>query len=301
MKDLGVLVPIVTPVSADGRPDMDGMRTVCDDMMRVGAQSLFVMGSTGRGPWFSRDDQAAVCRTVANHVGGEVVIFGGCMATGLPGMLENARVMADAGARIAVATAPAYFHYTQSEVERIFAAFADASPLPVMVYDIPAFAGMKLDLDLVRRLGAHENIVGFKDSSGDFERFKDLADALSGRDDFYLLQGKEEYLADSLRIGASGFVVSFVHFEPRTFVDLYRAVRAGDDAAADAEQEKVNALCRIIRPLEQAVPETSRLFYLLTGLLHRRGVDVNILLSHETGPCEAVARAIEEIADVLGV
>ena len=301
MKELGVLAPIVTPCQRTGEPDHIGLRAVCEDLLASGIRNVFVMGSTGRGPWFSRADRAAVCRAVAELLGAEGLLFAGCMAAGLPDMIENARAMADSGAHVAVATAPGYFHYSQSEVEAVFLNFADASPIPVMVYDIPLLAGVKLDLRVVLRLAHHENIVGFKDSSADFARFRELIGALDDRPGFWLLQGKEEYLADSLRLGASGFVVSFVHFLPRLFADLYRAARSGDTEKADALQARVNEVCRVVRDMEARVPESSRLFHLLDIVLRHRKVCGNLLLNHEAEPSEPVRRAAQDVIRILGL
>ena len=284
MKKLGVLVPMVTPCTRTGDVDEAGLRGVCRDMLRAGCHSIFVAGSTGRGPWFARQDRVRICRTVADEVGKDVLLFAGCMAPGLTDMVENARALADAGAQIAVVTAPGYFNYSQDEVETIFRRFADRSPLPVMIYDIPVFAGMKLDLGVTSRLATHGNIVGFKDSSSDIGRFEQMARLLEGGRDFYLLQGKEHLLADALAAGASGFVVSLVQIDPRPFVALYRAAEAGDHARAGAIQRKITELLGVVEGCFVRRPETSTLFHLLNYALRARGVCANILLDHE-GEC----------------
>jgi len=297
MKKLGILVPVVTPCNRKGAVDEDGLRAVCSDVLSAGCQSIFVAGSTGRGPWFSRDDRSRICRAAADLVGPDAILFGGCMGSGLTDMLENAQAMADSGARIAVVTAPGYFNYSQAEVEVVFRQFADRSPLPVMIYDIPVFAGMKLDLGVASRLATHENVIGFKDSSADLDRFRELARMLGHASRFYLLQGKEHLLADSLRAGASGFVVSLVQIDPRPFVALYRAVEAGDQQQADATQSRISDLLALVDGAFQRRPETSTLFHLLNQALRMRGVCENILLEHE-GECpgwleEAAQRALQ--------
>lgn len=297
MKKLGILVPVVTPCNRKGAVDEDGLRAVCSDVLSAGCQSIFVAGSTGRGPWFSRDDRARICRAAADLVGAEAILFGGCMGSGLSDMLENAHAMAASGARIAVVTAPGYFNYSQAEVEVVFRQFADRSPLPVMIYDIPVFAGMKLDLGVASRLATHENVIGFKDSSADLERFRELARVLGEASRFYLLQGKEHLLADSLRAGASGFVVSLVQIDPRPFVALYRAVEEGDQQRADAIQDRIADLLALVEGSFGRRPETSTLFHLLNQALRMRGVCENILLEHE-GECpgwleEAAGRALD--------
>jgi dihydrodipicolinate synthase/N-acetylneuraminate lyase len=284
MKDLGVLVPIVTPCSLAGQPDLAGLKSVTRYVLDNGCHAIFVAGSTGRGPWFSRADRVKICRTVADQIGPKVPLFAGCMASGLPEMLENTRAMKDAGATFAVLTAPGYFSYSQQEVEAIFLKFADASPLPVMIYDIPAFTGMKLDLNMVKRLADHRNVVGFKDSSSDLDRFRQLLAALKDKSDFYLLQGKEHILADSLLAGASGLVVSLLHIDPRPFVALVNACRKNKVEQAQKIQKAITEVYKIVVAAFGRRPETSTLFFLLNYPLKKRGICDNILLDHE-GQC----------------
>jgi len=287
MKKLGILTPIVTPCSPAGEPDPDGLRAVCDDMLTAGVHSIFVAGSTGRGPWFSRDHRSTICRTVAEHLPDAVPLFAGCTDSGLPGMLENARAMADAGADITVVAAPGYFGYSPQEVESIFLKFSDASPLPVVIYDIPEFTKVTLGQGMVLRLADHGNVVGFKDSTADGDRFAEMVQVLSARDDFTLLQGKESLLVDALMAGASGFVVSLLHIDPRPFVALLQAVRSGNEERARQIQERVTEVMKISVNSCEEYPRISTLFHLLNYALRKRGVCDNILLAHE-GECPAI-------------
>ena len=283
MKELGVLVPIVTPCTRSGELDLDGVKSVSRWVLDAGCSAIFVAGSTGRGPWFCRSERESICATVAETIGAEVPLFAGCMASGLGEMLENATAMADSGAQVAVVTAPGYFAYSQREVESIFLRFADLSPLPVMIYDIPAFAGTKLDLDLVERLSNHGNVMGFKDSSADLDRFRKLSGAVSDPE-FVVLQGKEHLLSDSLAAGASGFVVSLVHADPGVFVDLYRAARSADSQRASRVQEVVTKLMGLLVSCFERRPETSTMFHFLNQILRANGICDNIVLEHE-GNC----------------
>jgi 4-hydroxy-tetrahydrodipicolinate synthase len=281
MKDLGPVVPIVTPCQPNGELDLDGFHNVCEEMLTAGCKGIFVAGSTGRGPWFSPKQMHRLCRSAAEQIGGRALLIAGCSASGLPGMLENARAMAEAGAQIAVATVPGYFHYDQTEIEKIYLEFADASPIPVIVYDIPEFTNVKIANDMLLRLANHKNIVGFKDSSADFERFQQLLEALKSFPDFYLMQGKENLLADSLRMSASGFIVSLIHLETAPFVNLYRAVRAGNFELANAIQAEINKVIGLVRETIDKRPESSTLFHMLNYALRQRDVCSNILLEHD--------------------
>lgn len=302
MKEFGILVPIVTPCSKQGEVDTAGLVSVCTDMVNAGCQGIFIMGSTGRGPWFSRKQQIEACRAAADYCNGKTPLFTGCMATGLNAMLENTQAMADAGAQIAVVTAPGYFHYNQEEVRHIFSEFADRSPLPVLIYDIPGFAGIKLKSNVVQSLSQHGNIIGLKDSSADMEQFRQLMDNLKNLPDFYLFQGKEHLLAESIIEGASGFVVSLLHIDPKPFTILYEAVRSGQISRVRKLQLGINLLLELIEECFRRRPETSTLFHILNVALIRRKVCSNIILDHE-GDCpawltEKVDRALELCASI---
>ncbi len=298
MKDFGPLVPIVTPCAPTGEPDLAGVQSVCTEMIAAGCRGIFVAGSTGRGPWFTRGDRARVCRAAAEVCESTTPLIAGVSGSGLPDMLENARAMADAGAQIAVATVPGYYKYSVSEIEAIYLGFADASPLPVMVYDIPEFTHTKLDEGLVLRLGRHGNVAAFKDSSADNERFHGLVKALADRPDFLLFQGKENLLLESLQLGASGFIVSLIHLAPAAFVGLYQAARAGNIGLAGEIQARIDAALVLIRGAIDQRPESSTLFYMLNQALRQRGVCENLLLSHENDPptwlADVAQRAIDE-------
>jgi 4-hydroxy-tetrahydrodipicolinate synthase len=281
VKNLSIIVPIVTPCAPGGELDLDGLRSVCHDMLSAGCSSVFVVGSSGRGPWFSRQDRARLCRAIADQIDDGVSLLAGCMASGLPQMLENAQTMADAGAHMAVVTAPGYFHYNRAEIETIFLKFADECPLPVVVYDIPDLVGMKLEGEMIMRLARHGNIVGFKDSSADFVRFKELLAGLDGLPDFDVLQGKERFLLDSLLGGASGFVISLLQIDPRPFVALSRTARSGEIERARRIQVEINEIMDILEESFKRRPETSTLFHFLNWSLRRRGICDNILLDHE--------------------
>lgn len=293
MKNVGVLAPIVSPCSRDGQPDLDGVRSVAKYVIAAGCHALFAAGSTGRGPWFSRRQRAEICRAAVETAGSRVPVYAGCMASGMQDMVDNAHAMADAGARVAVLTAPGYFNYSDAEVEAVFLRVADKSPLPVMVYDIPDFAKTKLDTDMLRRLSAHENIMGFKDSSADSARFNMLLETVD-RPDFVIMQGKENLLAESIAAGASGLVVSLIHVEPALFAQLFDAVRAGRDEEAVTLQTAATRLLALLRGCMDKRPETSTLFQFFDHILTRRGICDNILLVHEGEPQAWIRQAADD-------
>ncbi|MCX6056469.1 MAG: dihydrodipicolinate synthase family protein [Chloroflexi bacterium] len=284
MKEWGIMVPLVTPCTPTGELDREGLIQVSREMVHAGCHSLFVAGSTGRGPWFSREERIIMCKTVVEEAGDRVPVVAGCIAIGLDEMVENATMMADAGARAAVITAPGYFKYNQSELAKIFKEFADRCPLPVMLYDIPDFAGVKISKDVIYELAEHKNVIGFKDSTNDYDRFQELIAHFQNRNDIYLLQGKERWLFNSLKLGASGFVVSMIHIEPVLFAGLYNLTRSGNLEAAEKVQIAINQVMDLVAVMFDKRPETSTLFHFLNQSLRLRNVCDNIVMEQD-GKC----------------
>lgn len=280
MKDFGVLVPIVTPCFENGEIDYAGLSSVTKFMVDAGSAGIFGAGSTGRGPWFQMKDQIKVCETIKSTVGDKAAVYMGCTATSFNQMVENSKEYAKAGADVAVITAPGYFSYNMYETEYILTKFVENSPIPVLIYDIPEFAGQKLDLGMLKRLADHPNVIGIKDSSADAERFNSMLDMFRD-EDLILLQGKELILADSLLKGASGLVVSFLHMDPRPFVALYNACKAGNVAEANRLQEGISEVFHVFAEVTEKRPGISSLFYILNYCLQQHGACDNILMPHE--------------------
>jgi dihydrodipicolinate synthase/N-acetylneuraminate lyase len=279
-----IIVPIVTPCLPDGTFSKEEFGIICSDLFSAGCTGFFVGSSTGRGPWFTLKQRSEICTIAKNHLDSSAVIAAGCMAAGLPAMLENARAMKDSGADIAVITAPVYYDYSNEELEAMFMTFADLSPLPTVLYDIPSFARVKLNRDMILRLARHGNIIGLKDSTGDDERFYKMLKDESGNDSFRFYQGKERFLKESISRGAGGFVVSMIQLYPRLFTDLYRAAADGDLVTAEDLQNTINTIMDIVEVSFARRPETSTLFHILEQVLQRRGIRINITLKHE-GAC----------------
>lgn len=282
MKDFGVLVPIVTPCTKEGKIDYAGLESVSKFMLDAGCAGIFGAGSTGRGPWFQLKDQVKICETIKAVSGDKAKVFMGCTATSFDQMVENAKAHAAAGADIAVITAPGYFSYNIQETAYILNKFVEESPIPVLIYDIPEFAGQKLSLDTLTTLANHPNVAGIKDSSADSTRFNELIETFRDNDEIMLLQGKELILAESLLNGASGLVVSFLHMDPRPFVAIYNACKAGNVAEAQRLQAGIAEVFHKFGECTKQRYGISTLFHILNYCLQQHGVCDNILMPHET-------------------
>src|SRR5580698_5657318 len=140
----GIVVPMVTPVTNRGIPDIDAAVRLAQWLAAKGVDGIFLGSTTGRFSHFTPAQNAEICRAVVDSVGKQVTVYGGICDSGLQRMLSNADLMQRAGAEVAVATGPYYLSRLIDEAEADLAIVAAESPLPVIFYNIPEFVGYGL-------------------------------------------------------------------------------------------------------------------------------------------------------------
>jgi dihydrodipicolinate synthase/N-acetylneuraminate lyase len=219
----GIVCPLVTPLTDDGRLNEPVFRALIDALV-PDLDGLFVLGSSGELTWLPDDVALRVAGVAVDQVGGRIPVYVGVGDTGLTRTLARAERLAAAGADYLVVAAPFYYHVAaEASVVEHFVAVADRAPAPVVLYNIPQNTHLPLAPSVVGRLAEHPNIVGLKDSAGDwfaFQRFLALQS-----DGFSVWQGREQLAAISLWSGADGVISAMANFAPRLLRDLAASVR----------------------------------------------------------------------------
>ncbi|AEH36734.1 dihydrodipicolinate synthase family protein [Halopiger xanaduensis] len=233
----GITCPVVTPFDDANQIDEDALETVLDDLVSGGIDAVFPNGTTGEFASLSPDERRRVLEFTVEQVGGDVPVVAGAGATSVAETLEYLEEAADLGADAAVVVPP-YFHAANAPAgnERFFETVADESPLPLLLYNIPACTGGEIAVETVEAVAEHDNVVGLKDSSGDLEYF--LAAMRATPDEFLLLQGYDALLLPSLRMGADGGVNALSNAVPEAYSELYETAETErgatlQDAIAD--------------------------------------------------------------------
>ena len=279
----GVVVPIVTPITEAGEMDYEGLESVAEWLLGKGVHGIFVAGSTGRFSHFSPRQNAEACRRVVKTVSGRAKVFGGASDSGLFRILENADLMAKAGADVVVTTGPYYLPCTIQEAERDLKVVADRSPLPVVFYNIPSLVGYAMRAEWLGEIADHKNAAGCKDSSGDLPFHLDVLNR-TGEKDFQVFIGKELLVAEALKNGAAGIVVSYAHVNPELIVRMVEQAEAGNWDVVDMLQEELKAI--VEATVRKGVAKRSgkpaggrtftSLMQFLEGELGRQGVKVRL-------------------------
>ncbi len=236
----GLVPPLVTPLSGPAEIDAAGLGRLIEHVLAGGVHGLFLLGTTGEGPSLPQAVRHQLVAMACDQVAGRVPVLVGISDTSWSDSLALAEAAYAAGASAVVAAPPYYFSATQPELLRWYRDLADASPLPLVLYNMPSHTKLVIELATLTALAGHENIMGLKDSSGDLAYFREACRSLPP--DFPVLIGPEELLLPALRAGGAGGVCGGANLEPRSYVALYEAWQAEDEAAAARRQQRVAAL-----------------------------------------------------------
>ena len=215
-----VLTAMVTPFTADGALDLDGAQRLATHLVDAGNDGLIVNGTTGESPTTSDAEKADLVRAVLEAVGDRAHVVAGVGTNDTRHSIELARAAEQAGAHGLLTVTPYYNKPPQEGLYRHFTAIADATELPVMLYDIPGRSGVPISTETLVRLAEHPRIVANKDAKGDLGR----ASWAIARSGLAWYSGDDMLNLPLLSVGAVGFVSVVGHVvtpELRALLDAY--------------------------------------------------------------------------------
>jgi 4-hydroxy-2-oxoglutarate aldolase len=236
----GVLPPIPTPFDAQG--DVAHPRLV-DNLLHWNNYELtgyVVLGSNGEVVLLTKQEKLQVLETARRAIPPEKLLIAGTGCESTRETIALTREAAEIGASAALLVTPHYYggKMSSESLTRHFYTVADASPIPVLVYNVPKFTHLDLDATTVARLSEHPNIIGLKDSGGNITKLADVVRL--AQPDFQVLAGSAGFFFAALTLGAVGGVLALANVAPRQALDIYRWSCAGRlDEAAELQRRMV--------------------------------------------------------------
>lgn len=242
----GILPPLTTPFDEPGDVDYEALRANIERYNDAGLAGYVALGSNGEAVHLTRDERVRVIETIRSHASPAHAVIAGVNEFSTRAAINAARDAAGAGADAALVVTPYFYksQMAQGMLARFFAEVADASPIPVLVYNVPQNTGVVIEPATIAKLAAHENIIGVKDSSGNMGAICEtlrLAPA-----EFKVMVGNGGILYPSLLMGATGAILGVACAAPRACVEVYEAARAGDHARARELQNRISPLSHIV-------------------------------------------------------
>ncbi|MFB9465343.1 4-hydroxy-tetrahydrodipicolinate synthase [Streptomyces cinereospinus] len=228
------LCAMITPFTEAGALDLDGAQRLADRLVSHGCDGLVLNGTTGESPTTSDAEKAALVRAVREAVGERAAVVTGVGTADTRHTVELARQAGRAGADGALVVTPAYSRPPQDAVEAHFRQVADASGLPLVLYDIPARTGTRIEPETLLRLAGHPRVVAVKDCSHDFL----AAQKVLARTDLAYYAGCDEHNLALYAVGAAGCISTVANVLPRHVRSVLDAFDAGDTAGAARRQHR---------------------------------------------------------------
>ncbi|QNS06942.1 4-hydroxy-tetrahydrodipicolinate synthase [Streptomyces xanthii] len=231
-----VLCAMVTPFTEDGGAvDLDAAQRLADRLVTEGCEGLVLSGTTGESPTTSDAEKTSLVRAVREAVAGRAHVLTGIGTADTAHSAELARAAERAGADGLLAVTPYYSRPPQEAVEAHFRTLADASGLPVMLYDIPGRTGTRIEPATMIALAAHPRVVAVKDCAYDLLGTQKVMAAT----DLAYYTGCDEYVLALRALGGAGCVSTVANVVPAAFRAIVDAFDAGDTAGAARLQREV--------------------------------------------------------------
>ncbi|MCX4642773.1 MULTISPECIES: 4-hydroxy-tetrahydrodipicolinate synthase [unclassified Streptomyces] len=230
-----VLTAMVTPFTADGALDLDGAQRLAAHLVDAGNDGLVVNGTTGESPTTSDAEKTDLVRAVRQAVGDRAHVIAGVGTNDTHHSIELARAAEKAGAHGLLTVTPYYNKPPQEGLLRHFTAIADATELPVMLYDIPGRSGVPINTETIVRLAEHPRIVANKDAKGDLGR----ASWAIARSGLAWYSGDDMLNLPLLSVGAVGFVSVVGHVVTPDLRAMLDAFVSGDVQKATEIHQKL--------------------------------------------------------------
>lgn len=219
-----VSVAMVTPFDRNGKLDVAAGRRLATHLVDSGLDALVLGGTTGESPTTTLDEKLDLLKAVKDEVGDRAKVMAGAGTNNTAVSMDLARASAAAGADSLLVVTPYYSKPNQEGVFQHFKAVAEATELPICLYDIPGRSGIPIETDTIRRLAEIPTIQAVKDAKGDFN----AAAYLMQETGLAWLSGDDPLNLPWLSMGAIGFISVIGHAAPRALRDLYTAFEEGD-------------------------------------------------------------------------
>jgi 4-hydroxy-tetrahydrodipicolinate synthase len=228
----GSLVAIVTPMTADGALDGPAWDRLLDFHLREGTDGIVIAGTTGESPALSAAEIEELIQRAVARCQGKVKIIVGAGSYATEATVARTRSLSRLGVDAVMLVTPYYNKPPQEGLYRHFVAAADASAVPVILYNVPSRTAVDLLPGTVARLARHPRIVAIKEATASMSRAQDLLSACPP--EFTLLSGDDATAVDLMSIGARGVISVSANVVPRRMHEVCRAALSGDLAEARA-------------------------------------------------------------------
>ena len=247
----GMATALVTPMKHDGSIDYEAFGRFIEFQIENGINALVVMGTTGENATIEYKEQKEIIRFVVERCAGRVPVIAGTGTNNTEHVISNTKAACEVGADAVLVVTPYYNKATQNGLYQFFTTIADASSVPVILYNVPSRTGCNLLPKTVARLAEHPNIVAIKEATGNVAQMVEIMHLCGDKIDVY--SGEDALTVPMLSMGAAGTISVLSNVVPKEAVAMTDAFFAGDLKTAAKLQcdmlPLINALFSEVNPI----------------------------------------------------
>lgn len=287
-----VLTAMVTPFDHNGEVDFEATRTLVNHLIENGSDALVVAGTTGESPTLTVEEKVALFKFVVEVAGGRVPIIAGTGSNNTRASISLTRQAEEAGVDGIMLVTPYYNKPSQEGMYQHFKAIAEATSLPVMLYNIPGRSAVNMAVETVVRLSAIHNIVAIKEASGDLDT---MAQIISDTpENFTLYSGDDGLTLPVLSIGGAGIVSVASHIIGNEMQEMIGSFRKGELQNAASAHRKLLPIMKALFAAPNPTPVKAALN--MNGI-HVGGVRLPLvpLNSEEERVLQAVLQTLQPV------
>ena len=248
----GSMVAVVTPMTAAGDIDLQAWEGLLHWHAQQGTDAVVVVGTTGESPTVTLAEAGELVRRAVAVLGGRMPVIAGTGTNSTASTIERTRALAAAGAQAALVVTPYYNKPTQEGLYQHFRAVADASPIPLILYNVPSRTGVDLLPDTVVRLASHPRVLGVKESTGSLARVEELV-ARCGKD-LEIYSGEDPIAVQSIAAGARGLISVTANVAPALMHEMCEHALSGRLEEAEAIDDRLQGLHRALFTESNPIP-----------------------------------------------
>lgn len=237
----GVIVPLLTPMNADETINEKELRNQVNHQIESGIHALFPLGTNGEAYILSREEKEQILKIVVDEAKGRVPVYGGTGCVSTKETIELSLKAKEIGIDVLSIITPSFAAASQDELYEHYKEVAEAVDLPIVLYNIPARTGNALAPATVEKLSKIPNIVGVKDSSGNFDNMLQYIEKTRYRKDFAVLSGNDSLILWCLLAGGRGGIAGCANVFPSTMASIYDTFIAGNLEKAREIQDSIRS------------------------------------------------------------
>ena len=236
----GIIPAMATPFHQDGSLNLEELGNQVERFIKSGVHAIFTLGTNGEFYALSYDEKVQVMETVIKKAAGRIPVWVGTGCVTTEETIRLSRRAEEAGATALSVITPYFGQVSQKAMVEHYKAVAAAVRLPILMYNIPARTGNSISRETVAELAQVENIIGIKDSSGNFDNTLQYLEATHR--DFAVIAGNDSLILSTLMAGGVGAIAGTGNIFPERLVEMYNAWEAGDISKATALQDSIRPI-----------------------------------------------------------